>query len=1241
MKNIIYLLLLLLPLPASSQTDLVINEILVRNASAGALDAENGYNFNSWVEVYNPTSNVIELNQYTFSKTTKSGERFWTPGAVKVPAGGYAVLNFERQDSVYYRGDVKYAIANKADLVGRTSSFKLDSEGGNLKLSKGGAVIDVIAYPEQYRNASYGRTGTFDDGEEIWGFFATPTKSAANGSNYVIIAGFVQTSAPTFSIPAGFYSGTQSVTLTAEAGSTIYYTITDARTDKKITVVGGGTEPTTTSTVYSAPISVSGQSVIRAIAVAPGKLPSVIATSTYLVGVTKPSLPVIALTVEDRFMYDAEVGMYDVDANGDGNADSPAGNHPIIRAHDGALNANGAWITQGCNRIGNYNQPWDRPANFEVWDKDGNLKISQEVDIAVAGQCTRQNTFMKSFKVKAKDKLGNDKLDYDFFASKPNHKYESVMLRFAGTEGAGSMNGVSYFRDALMSTLAIGYMEVDVQAYQPAVIFLNGEYWGIVNIRERSNDSNIYSSYGIGGDDVYVVENSEMFYPAPKTSPELNTSIPFIPYEKKKAFDEMFNQIADQDMSDPVEYAKACELLDIDNYIDLLLLSVYGKNWDWPQNNQKLWRPVAEGGKWRYFAYDNDFALDNGAICGSGWNDILNPGCDDKGLGGKFKGLLQSFMKSSEFKARLLARAEVHAQTTFKPERLTAMVDSFKNQLNADIPAFVAYRSRSDFNWAGAVTAVRNYVNGRTSSWLTETKNFFSSSTVPVKISASIPQATVKLNGQTLPKGVLTTVNYASDCAAEFAAAEVSGYKFKHWQHTPTGDAEVFISKGDTWSWYGFNKDRIGGATATAWRTDTSAFTGIGSGKDKPAPLGFGSSGVNDLVQGKGTVATRIAPKPFGFSCPINGAYFVKPIEISDLSDLGYFQIWANVDDVAAFYVNGEEVYRAGFGTDPNYPITTRTLANTTLAAPFSFMVDKSKFVQGTNWIAVEVHQAANENGNGTPTEADCNTNVDLYFDMQLTALKLSTAYDKTESLAYSREISSEYETQAVYEVCSDCNPKAVRINEVYAASPSDETGDWIDIYNGENTSVDVGGYYIIRYNDGNLASSPYYIPDGTRISSSKELNLTQDDFGFGISYDHNYYIVLFDKYNAPIDTFKVDDKSLYTVTGQSVVHANNDGTGPLEISNTPDPGPGLSIPEVEVARELIVTVYPNPVEDELNIATTAKINSVTVSSISGNVLIRRTDAAYHVSTQGLPKGVYIVAVDTEAGRAVKKIIKK
>jgi hypothetical protein len=294
-----------------------------------------------------------------------------------------------------------------------------------------------------------------------------------------------------------------------------------------------------------------------------------VATSTYFVSERKPDLPVISITTDEKNLFDPTFGIYTEGTNG------------VKRFYDGYLEGNNRKVI--CEDIANWNQPWDRPVNFELF-VDGDLQLSQELDIAISGQCSRRNN-PKSLKINPRNKFGSNTLDYDFFSSKPGHKYESILLRIGGTETDSRM------RDALTQTLTIGYMNTDYQAYQPAVLFINGDYYGIDNIRERTNKNFIYSNYGLNDDEFILLEMYELLY-APKNSELM----------------EMVNFARNNNLTNDANLQQLSEMLDLENFMDLVFLELYGGNWDWPQNNVKIWKKK-DGGKWRFILYDLDFTF--------------------------------------------------------------------------------------------------------------------------------------------------------------------------------------------------------------------------------------------------------------------------------------------------------------------------------------------------------------------------------------------------------------------------------------------------------------------------------------------------------------------------------------------------------------------------------------------------------------------------------------------------------
>jgi len=132
--------------------------------------------------------------------------------------------------------------------------------------------------------------------------------------------------------------------------------------------------------------------------------------------------------------------------------------------------------------------------------------------------------------------------------------------------------------------------DIDWQAWQPAMGFINGKYYGMLNVRERSNDHNIETNYGSAvADSIDMVEY---------WGTEIKAGNPQH-WEDFKAFYSQAGHSVD-------EYAQRVDLPEFNN---IMAMNFYFNNYDFPGNNCMWWRPTQESGRWRIIAKDCDFGL--------------------------------------------------------------------------------------------------------------------------------------------------------------------------------------------------------------------------------------------------------------------------------------------------------------------------------------------------------------------------------------------------------------------------------------------------------------------------------------------------------------------------------------------------------------------------------------------------------------------------------------------------------
>jgi hypothetical protein len=163
------------------------------------------------------------------------------------------------------------------------------------------------------------------------------------------------------------------------------------------------------------------------------------------------------------------------------------------------------------------------------------------------------------------------------------------MLRNAGND----IDGL-YMRDAIIQRSMAQNADLDWQAWRPAAVFINGEYHCMLNIRERSNDDNIYSNYD-GLIDIDMIEIAQ----------ENNKMIG----ELKAGSSDNYNKFVEFYTQEGHTLAEYAEWIDWEEYINLMAMNLYFNNQDFPGNNIVMWRPREEGSKWRWISKDTDFGL--------------------------------------------------------------------------------------------------------------------------------------------------------------------------------------------------------------------------------------------------------------------------------------------------------------------------------------------------------------------------------------------------------------------------------------------------------------------------------------------------------------------------------------------------------------------------------------------------------------------------------------------------------
>jgi hypothetical protein len=504
------------------------------------------------------------------------------------------------------------------------TNFSINTGGEEVLLtSPQGVIVDEVAPQSIPADISWGRS---PDGSPVWKFFSEPTPGRSNSTT-----GYSEVLAPpVFSHSGGFYDAMFQLSLSSTTdGVSIIYTVDGSHpVPSNLTgrsyqylnqyrqnpgsVAGPMMSRSFKSNIYSSPILIRDRSgetnqiswisstynsnptyfpggpvekavVVKARAVKDGALSSEVVSHTYFVrsgGQNPYALPVISLSAQEDELFGFNRGIYVAGAD-----------------FENWRSANPSQSADG-GRPANYHREgdeWEYPAGFEYFESNGTRVLGQNVGYRIHGGWSRSNA-QKSLRIYARNNYGQPYLNHSFFSDQPYESYKRIVLRNSGNDNYSTM-----FRDAFIQEM-VKHMNFETQAYQPAVMFLNGEYWGIHNIRERYDKYYLARRFDVDPEQVDILENN------------METD-----EGDRDHYTETMDFIRQNDMKSPEAYQYIQTRIDVSSYIDYMLSQIYMVNADWPGNNIKYWRAKTPGyipaagpgkdGRWRWMMYDTDFGF--------------------------------------------------------------------------------------------------------------------------------------------------------------------------------------------------------------------------------------------------------------------------------------------------------------------------------------------------------------------------------------------------------------------------------------------------------------------------------------------------------------------------------------------------------------------------------------------------------------------------------------------------------
>lgn len=642
----------------------------------------------SWVELYNDSNTPVDIYNWCLS-VNKKHEKGWRFNKhITIPANGYLVIYCDKT------GD------------GAHTDFRLESgkDGEIYLFDTNNNVIDQITGIPKQPEPNIAR-GRVSDAADEWAYFITATPKATNvGPTASKVA-----PKPVFSETGGVFKSQLTLTLSLPEGtpgaistSSIYYTL-------------DGSEPTLQSATYNGKITISKTTVVRAKIFADGFLIGRSVTHSYIITNRDFDLPVISISLDPEYLWDDEFGIY--------------------------VKGNGKYgITGNCidNEKVNWNQNWRRPMNFEYFpSQDDKSVLNQLEEMRIAGGCSRGSA-QKSLILYANKRFGEKRYDYQLFKDKPGQEIKSFMIRNSGNDF-----WYTHFRDAAIQLFMGGKVDLDYQAYQPAILYVNGEYFGIQNLRERSDEDFVLANYD-GLEDIDMLENWR---------------------EVKAGNSYDFNYMIEKGL---ISAEQLMEMIDVTEVINYYILQIYVRNTDFPGNNVVLWRPQEEGGKWRFIVKDTDFGL---GLYGHDVKDNAFAHNTNREWGKYF---FNALIAHKPFKEEFCKRFALYLGDIFHFDQTSHIIDSLQQNLKDEMPYHLErWRPHvwwRDMNsWNSEVAHMRDWCSKRNSYVYQQLNSWYKfNGLTPVKI--EIPEETTGITS--------LSVNDVNLHTLQFDGSYYKGYPF-------------------------------------------------------------------------------------------------------------------------------------------------------------------------------------------------------------------------------------------------------------------------------------------------------------------------------------------------------------------------------------------------------------------------------------------------------------------------------
>ena len=800
--------------------------------------------------------------------------------------------------------------------TGLHTSFSLSADGEQLSLyNAAGSKVDDIVFPAQLTDVSMGRQ---TDGGAPWGYFSKGTPGTSNNAG-IFYTDYVRQE-PVFSQAGGFFTGAVNLSIIDkyDAG-TLRYTL-------------DGSVPAENSAVFGQPIQINTTTVVKARMFYPGQLPGPVVTNTYFINedFEQRGLAVLSLSTNPDYFFAPDSGLY----------------------------------------VQDFKPTWEYPVHLEFYEPDGLLGFHHDAGVQVGGE----NAWIlpqKLLNIYSRSQYGSGHFDYQLFPDNPRTRFGDIILRCSGSDWSYTM-----FRDGMMQGLIDDAADLDDQDFRPCAVYINGQYFGIHNIREKQDAEYTEYYHGIDPDSLDYIENNA---------------------EIKEGDDVAYQQMVamlNAGLQNDAAFQAFDAIADTKDFTDYIISQIFVANTSWG-HNIALFRKRTPSARWRWLLHDYDRGFNLGNVNGTAMDWATATDGPEYSNAPWATLFLRKMLENNAFRERFITRFADHLYITYNPVTINRRVDFHANWIRPEMPGQVARWLGTTSSYGDAIPSVSFWENEvanlkqfgvqRNTFMHDDLSSFFGlagSSTLNLEVS-NAAHGSIRLHEMQVPSYPWTG-KYFQNRPFTLTAEAKPGFNFVHWEKT-IGTKSTLLSSGSTWKYSDATT-----APQAGWYTPAFNDAAWQSG---PAQLGYGDGDEATTLSFGGNTNNKTP-----------SYYFRTTIDVVDPASISGLLVRLKADDGAVVYLNGNEIWRVNMPAAPAV-ISFGTLALSSVSgsgenAWNELTAPAAALLAGQNTIAVEIHQA------------DV-TSSDVSFDLELQG----TIDGVPEIIG----------TDPVLEVTLDANPRTLR----------------------------------------------------------------------------------------------------------------------------------------------------------------------------------------------------------------------